>query len=90
MSMISLKGSSIENLSSANNIGSAEFVQVTNVHSSAVVLTVATVGTGTVNTKPGTIKLAPSQSIILAKGSSDTLAGGSDGHLVATAVDVII
>lgn len=88
-SIITLKGNSIATLQNANNIGSATQVQVTNKHTAALTLTVATVGNpGPGKTFPGTIVLAPSQTILLEKGPTDTIAGGTAGQLVATAVAV--
>ena len=89
MAVIALKGTSIATLNTANNIGGAETVQVTNLHSAEVTLTVATVGNpGT--TFPGTIVIESGQTITLKKGSTDTISGGDAGNLVATAVEVFL
>ena len=86
-SIITLKGNSIATLQTANNIGSATQVQVTNTTAGAITLTVATVGTPNY-TFPGTIVLAGGQTILLEKGPTDTITGGTVGQLVATAVSV--
>ena len=88
MQVIALRGTSIATLNSANNIGGAMYVQVTNTHTADVTLTVAAVGSEEKISFPGTIVLVPDQTILLKKGSTDTLAGGSAGHLVATAVSI--
>lgn len=87
MSVITLLGDSIATLSSANNIGLASQVQVTNLKSTELTLTVASVGV-TTPTFPGTIVIESGQSILLQKGPTDTIAGGANGELVATAVSV--
>ena len=87
MQIISLRGSSVATLNSANNIGQASYVQVTNTHTADVTLTVATVGTPSMSF-PGTIVLTPDQTILLRKAPTDTLSGGSAGHLVATAIQI--
>ena len=90
MSTIALLGTSVATLSSANNMQGATTVQISNTHTSDVTLTVAQVGSSTLKTDsfPGTIVLIAGQTIILHKGATDTIAGGSDGHLLATAVSV--
>lgn len=88
-SIITLLGNSIATLSSANNIGLASQVQVTNLKSAELTLTVASVGSpGPGKTFPGTIVIESGQTILLQKGPTDTIAGGADGELVATAVSV--
>lgn len=87
MTTIALNGTSIATLDNANNIGQASTVQITNLHTAEVTLTVATVGTPN-HTFPGTIVIESGQTIILEKGPTDTISGGSAGHLVATAVTV--
>ena len=91
MSTIALLGSSVATLNSANNMEGATTVQITNVHSAEVTLTVAQVGSSTLRTDsfPGTIVIESGQTIILKKGATDTISGGSAGHLVATAVEVV-
>ena len=87
MSVITLLGNSVATLNTANNIGLASQVQVTNLHSAELTLTVATVGSPDV-TFPGTIVIESGQTILLQKGPTDTIAGGTAGQLVATAVSV--
>ena len=87
MSTITLKGTSYETLQTASNMGLASEVQVYNTTAAAILLTVASVGT-TTPTFPGTIKVGTKQSVIIRKGPTDTIAGGTAGQLVATAVNV--
>tara|TARA_B100001093_G_scaffold513620_1_gene585919 strand:+ start:1021 stop:1296 length:276 start_codon:yes stop_codon:yes gene_type:complete len=89
MSVITLLGTSVATLSSANNIGLATTVRITNLKNAELTLTVATVGTPSLDdTFPGTVVIESGHTILLRKGPTDTIAGGSDGELVATAVSV--
>jgi len=88
MSTIALKGNSYETLQTASNMGLASAVHVHNTTAStAITLTVASVGT-TKPSFPGTISLAGGQTVIIKKGPTDTIAGGTAGQLKATAVMV--
>ena len=87
MSTIALLGPQYATLQTASNMGLASTVQVTNLHDAELTLTVASVGT-TKPTFPGTIVIETGQTILLQKGPTDTITGGSAGELVATAVSV--
>lgn len=87
MSTIALLGTSYATLQTASNMGLASTVQVTNLHSTELTLTVASVGS-TKPTFPGTIVIETGQSVIIKKGPTDTISGGTVGQLVATAVMV--
>tara|TARA_R110000764_G_C10858703_1_gene366313 strand:+ start:61 stop:330 length:270 start_codon:yes stop_codon:yes gene_type:complete len=85
MSTIALLGTSYATLQTASNMGLASAVHVTNLHSTELTLTVASVGT-TKPTFPGTIVIESGQAVIIKKGPTDIIGGGSAGQLVATAV----
>ena len=87
MSTIALLGNQYATLQTASNMGLASQVQVYNTTAAAILLTVAAVGT-TEPSFPGTISIGTKQSVIIRKGPTDTIAGGTVGQLVATAVNV--
>lgn len=87
MSTIALLGTSYATLQTASNMDLASTVQVTNLHTTEITLTVASVGS-TKPTFPGTIVIETGQAVIIKKGPTDTITGGSAGQLVATAVMV--
>ena len=87
MSTIALLGTSYATLQTASNMGLASTVHVYNTTAAAITLTVASVGT-TKPTFPGTIAIGTKQSVIIKKGPTDTIIGGTVGQLLATAVMV--
>tara|TARA_R110000744_G_scaffold287987_1_gene399051 strand:+ start:91 stop:360 length:270 start_codon:yes stop_codon:yes gene_type:complete len=87
MSTITLLGASYATLQTASNMNLASEVRVTNLHSTELTLTVASVGT-TKPTFPGTVVIESGQAVNIKKGPTDTIAGGTAGQLVATAIMV--
>ncbi len=83
--VITLLGTSYETMSIPSNIDLASLVCIHNTAGATVVLTVASVGDSK-PTFPGTIRIGPKETFFINKGPTDTISGGTNGHLVATKV----
>jgi len=83
--VITLLGTSYETMSIPSNIDLASLVCIHNTAGATVVLTVASVGDNK-PTFPGTIRIGPKETFFINKGPTDTVSGGTNGHLVATKV----
>ena len=83
--VITLLGTSYETMSIPSNIDLASLVCIHNTAGATVVLTVASVGDNK-PTFPGTIRIGPKETFFINKGPTDTISGGTNGHLVATKV----
>ena len=81
--VITLLGTSYETMSIPSNIDLASLVCIHNTAGATVVLTVASVGDSK-PTFPGTIRIGPKETFFINKGPTDTVSGGTNGHLVAT------
>ena len=90
MTIIALKGAAVTNLHVANNIGGAEYVRISNISAAEKLITVATVGTPLHNTYPGTVTLESLQSVIIQKGTTDTVQIPGDNATTAHATAVSI
>jgi len=83
--VITLLGTSYETMSIPSNMDLASLVCIHNTAGATVVLTVASVGDSK-PTFPGTIRIGPKETFFINKGPTDTISGGTNGHLVATKV----
>ena len=83
--VITLLGTSYETMATPSNMDLASCVCIHNTAGASVVLTVASVG-DTKPTFPGTIRIGTKETFFIQKGPTDTISGGTNGHLVATAV----
>ena len=81
--VITLLGTSYETMATPSNMDLGSLVCIHNTAGSTV-LTVASVGDSK-PTFPGTIRIGPKETFFIHKGPTDTISGGTNGHLVATA-----
>jgi len=94
MTIIALKGAAVTNLHVANNIGGAEYVRISNISAAEKLITVATVLVDSElplhNTYPGTVTLESLQSVVIQKGTTDTVQVPGDNATTAHATAVSI
>lgn len=83
--VITLLGTSYETMATPSNMDLGSLVCIHNTTGAAVLLTVASVGDSK-PTFPGTIRIGPKETFFINKGPTDTISGGTNGHLVATKV----